>query len=78
MIFAVVLTKSIILAWWGRFKDRRAAEPIPMKFQKGVYRPWGAVQKVQHYGWRLTQVWLVSMATLLALLAYTKLAGPIF
>jgi hypothetical protein len=78
IIFAAVLTKSLILGWWHRFKARQAAEPIAMKLHQGAYRAWGPIQRVQHYAWRLTQVWLGYMALLLVLLAYSKLVGPIF
>ena len=70
-----IFLKSLILGWWGRFKERKASEPIPLAIRGGIYRPWGPVEKVQHYGWRATQVWLVYMAVLIALLIYKWTIG---
>ncbi|MXO75344.1 hypothetical protein GRI40_08975 [Altererythrobacter aerius] len=78
IVFAAVLLKSVILGWWERFRTEKANQPIRMRLRAGRYVAWGPVQKVQHYGWRLTQLWLVYIAVLLALLTYTKLIGPIF
>ena len=70
-----IFLKSLILGWWERFKARKALEPIPLVMRSGVYRPWGPVEKVQHYGWRATQVWFVYMAVLIALLFYKWTIG---
>lgn len=78
IIFAAVLLKSVLLSWWDRFRDAQGRQPIRMEQHNGVYVPWGPVQRVQHYGWRLTQMWLAYVAVLIALLAYTKLVGPVF
>ena len=78
VIFAAVLMKSLILGWWERFKMRKGGEPISTRLSRGVYVPWGPVQRVQHYGWRLTQLWMAYVAVLLVLLAYSRLVGPIF
>lgn len=73
IIFAVVVMKALLLDQWSRFKARQADQPIPMRFVDGVYRPWGPVEKVRHYGWRLTQLWLLYMLVLLGALAYSIL-----
>lgn len=77
IIFAAVLLKSAILGWWRRYSADRARQPIPTRLRNGVYVAWGTVQRVQHYGWRMTQLWLVYVAVLALLLAYTVVAGPI-
>lgn len=76
VIFVAVTIKAMILSLWVRYKERKAREPIPMKQRKGVYVPWGPVQKVQHYGWRLTQIWLVYISVLVLALIYVKLIAP--
>lgn len=73
IIFAVIAIKAVLVQQWSRFKARQAGQPIPMRFVDGVYRPWGPVDKVRHYGWRLTQVWLLCMVALLGALAYSSL-----
>lgn len=77
IIFAAVLLKSVILGWWSRYRADRAHQPIPTRLRNGVYVAWETVQRVQHYGWRMTQIWLVYVAVLALLLAYTVVAGPI-
>lgn len=76
VIFAAAVIKALILSWWGRFKERKALEPTPLALRKGVYVPWGAVEKIQHYGWRFTQVWMVYIAVLVVALIYVKLIAP--
>lgn len=76
VIFAAITIKSMILCWWDRFKAREAQEPIPTKLRNGVYVPWGPVQKIQHYGWRWTQLWMVYMAVLVLALIYVKIIQP--
>lgn len=76
IIFAAVLVKSVILAWWQRFKAKKAGEPIPMKLKNGVHVAWGPVQKVQHYGWRLTQLWMVYMVCIIAAVVWIRLIQP--
>lgn len=75
-IFASTTIAGLVRAWWSSFKERKAREPIPLKWRKGVYVPWGPVQKVQHYGWRLTQAWMVYMAVLIIALIYVKAIAP--
>lgn len=76
IIFAVVALKALLLDQWNRFKAWQADQPIPMRFIDGVYRPWGPAEKVGHYGWRFTQLWLLYMLVLLGALAYS-LAGEL-
>lgn len=78
IVFAVIAIKAILLDQWERFKARQASQPIPMRFVDGVYRAWGPVEKVQHYGWRLTQVWLLCMLVLLGALVYLSIIGEGF
>jgi hypothetical protein len=70
--------RSLILAWWERFKARKALEPITLELRGGVYRPWGIVQKIQHYGGIIGVVYLAQFAVLLALLVYVWTVGPLF
>lgn len=77
IIFVAIAIKGVILAQWDAYKVRKANEPIPLELRNGMYVPWGLVQKVQHYGWRITQVWMVYMAVLLIALAYVKLIKPL-
>lgn len=46
-----------------------------MRFVDGAYRPWGLVEKVRHYGWRLTQLWLLYVLALLGMLGYSYAIG---
>ena len=78
VIFAATTIKALMLVWWDRYKARKAQEPTPLELRNGVYVPWGPVEKVRHYGWRLTQVWMVYMAILILALLYVKLIGPLF
>mgnify|MGYP003708709339 CR=1 FL=1 len=75
IVFGVVAIKALLFDQWNRFKARQASQPIPMRFVDGVYRAWGPVEKVQHYGWRLTQLWLLCMLALLGALVYAVLSG---
>ncbi len=75
IVFTGIAIKAVLLTQWGRFKARRVYQPIPMRFIDGVYRPWGPVQKIQHYGWRLTQFWLLYMLALIGALIYVLLSG---
>jgi hypothetical protein len=64
-IFVSMLLKAWLLTWWDQFKARKALEPVEMVLRGGSYVAWGPVQKIQHYGNRLFQVWLVYMALIL-------------
>lgn len=68
VIVMAVAIKGLILSLWGDYKARKALEPIPMREINGVYVAWGPVQRVQHYGLRLTQLWLAYIAVLLVAL----------
>jgi hypothetical protein len=67
---------GVIRAWWSNFKERKALEPTPLKFRNGVYTPWGTVEKIKHYGWRMFQFWLVYMAFWIMVVIYVKLIAP--
>jgi hypothetical protein len=71
--FIAAIGHMMLLAWWDRFKAREAEKPIPMKLRKGVYVPWGRVQRIRRWGDRLTIAWLVYIALLLVALAWTRL-----
>jgi hypothetical protein len=74
VILLSTFLKGLLMEAWDRYKERKSREPIPLKLRRGIYVPWGVVQKVQHYGWRVTQVWLVYLA-----IAFTWIAvGPLF
>lgn len=73
IVFAVIAIKALLLDQWDRFKARQASQPIPMRFVDGVYRAWGPVEKVHHYGWRLTKLWLLGMLALFIALAFDTL-----
>lgn len=49
-----------------------------MKLRKGVYVPWGPVQKMERLGRIWTNLFLIWLAVLTALLLYTWLVGPVF
>ena len=68
VICAAVAIKAFILARWDAYKARKALEPIPMRQVNGVYIAWGPVQRIRHWGWRATQLWLVYIAVLLVAL----------
>lgn len=76
VIFASTMIKAMILAWWDRYKAHKAEDPIPLVLRGGIYVPWGPVEKVRHYGWRLTQVWMAYIGILLLALIYVKLIAP--
>jgi len=76
-IGVAIFLKTLILGWWERYKARKALEPIPMGLRGGTYRPWGIVQKVQHYGGLFGLVYLAQFAVLLALLVYVWVVGPL-
>lgn len=65
IIFAVVTIKALILAWWERYKERKASEPIPLKLKNGVYVPWGPVQRINRLINIAVIIWAVYMAILI-------------
>ncbi len=74
IIVVVVAIRMGIYAAWGRFVHRQSSAAMPTKQINGVYRPWGTVEKVRHWGWRLTQLWLTILIALLIALAYARFA----
>ncbi len=72
------LIHSFITAWWQRYKERKAREPIVLKpNRRGVHRPWGTVQKVEHYGGLIGLVYLVQFVAMIGLVVYVSLVGPL-
>jgi hypothetical protein len=67
---------GIIRAWWENFKERKAQEPTPLVMRKGSYVPWGPVEKIKHYGWKLFRLWFVYVAVLALAVIYVKLIAP--
>lgn len=76
VIMVGTLLAGLTRAWWSNFKERKAQEPIPLKLHKGVHVPWGPVEKIKHYGWKLTQAWMVYIAVLVLALIYVKVIAP--
>jgi len=71
--FISSLLSALIWAWWGSYKIRKSREPIPMKLRKGVYVPWGIVQKVQHYGGIVSIIYICIFLTALMFALIYKL-----
>lgn len=68
-----IIGKHYLEGRWERFKAREAQKPQQMVMRKGVYVPWGRVQKVQRVGTTLVVIWLFYMALLIGLVIYSKL-----
>lgn len=75
-IFASTVMAGLIRSWWSNFKERKALEPTPLKLRHGVHVPWGPVEKIKHYGWRLFQFWLAYMAFWIVVVIYVRLIAP--
>lgn len=72
-----VIHGALIVAWQA-FKKRQSKKPVTMKLRKGVYVPWGPVEKFQRFlklGIGVYAAWLVTLA---GLLLWTWLVGPVF
>lgn len=76
-IFLAVTIKGFIYVRWWRFKDREARKPTQMKLKKGVYVPWGRIQRIERGINIATVIWVMYIIALLALLAYHKLISPV-
>lgn len=76
-IFLAVAIKGFLAVQWGRYKDRIASRPIPLKMRRGVLIPWGPVERIQRIGNGATMGWVAYMGALLVLLAWHKLVHPI-
>lgn len=74
-IFLAVVLKSILAVHWGRFKARQEAKPTPMKLRKGVYVPWGPVQRIERIGNVALRIGLIYLGVCIALFAYMKIMG---
>lgn len=72
-VAAAVFLRHLLLAWWERFKVAEAAKPIPMRFRKGVYIPWGPVQRIERWIDRLFVGWIAYIVLLLIAVAAVKL-----
>ena len=58
VVMMSIIGKHLLEAVWERFKEREALKPQQMVLKRGVYVPWGPVQKIQ----RVFNVWLVVWA----------------
>jgi hypothetical protein len=76
-IGASTFLASLIRGGWERFKAQKALEPIPLVMRGGVYRPWGMVHKLQHYGGIFGLLYLAQILILFGLLVYTWTVGPL-
>lgn len=74
-IFIAIMLKSILAAQWGRYKARQEARPTPMKLRRGVFVPWGPVQRIERIGNLGLIVGLCWIVVCLAALAYMKFMG---
>lgn len=71
-IFAGVAIKNILFAWWARYQERKALEPVPLRLRRGVYVPWGPVQRIRLWLNRGFALWVAYMAIVLVLFAAFK------
>lgn len=80
-IFLVVTTgvflKTLLLHQWERFKVQEARKPVTMRNVRGVYRPWGIVERIQRVFNIIVALWAVWIAAMIILLAWHKLISPI-
>lgn len=75
VIAASTTTLGILRAWWSGFKQRKAQKPTPTKLRKGVYVPWGIVERVESMLDVALVVWLIYIAALILLLIYKYSVG---
>jgi hypothetical protein len=68
-----IAIKNMLDAQWDRFKEREAQKTQPMELRKGVYVPWGRVQKIQRFGHFMLAFWVAYIVILIALVIYSKL-----
>lgn len=71
LVFAAAFSHALLMGWWQRFKASEARKPITMKLHKGVYVPWGRVQRIERWINLLFVAWLAYIA-LLAFLLLTR------
>ena len=75
VIGVAVAIKGILNARWERFKEDESLKPQQMEMRKGIYVPWGRVQKIQRWGYVWLGIWLVYMAVIIGLVIYSSVIG---
>lgn len=74
VVGVAIAIKGVIEAWWWGLKEREAKKPQVMKMnRKGVYVPWGIVQKIERGINIWLVIWVVYIIGLVAILIYVKL-----
>lgn len=76
-IFLAVVLRSAIAEQWRRFKVRETAKPTPMRKVKGIFVPWGTVERIERLGKILLVFWAIWIVGMLLALAWIKLIRPI-
>jgi len=77
-IFLGSMVHGAIIVAWQAFKKQQARKPVTMRLKRGVYVPWGPVEKVQVFNRFALFVGGAWFATLACAGLYTWLVGPIF
>lgn len=68
VIIVSIALKTVLMALWDGYKERKAREPKPMKLKKGVYVAWGPVEKIQAFMTVFVYVWAAWMASMILFL----------
>jgi hypothetical protein len=68
-----IMGKHFLEGRWERFKEREALKPQQMVLKRGVYVPWGPVQKIQRAGNIWLMAWGVYIVVLIGLAIYSRL-----
>lgn len=70
VIACVAAIHGGISVWWQSYKKKHAALPTPMKLRKGVYVPWGPVQRIQRVLGVLIWIYMAWLALIGSILLY--------
>ncbi len=77
-IFLGSIIHGAIIVVGEEFKKRQAQRPVTMKLKRGVYVPWGPVEKIQRFNKFALVLGGVWVLTLGCALLDTWLVGPVF
>lgn len=64
---------ATLMILWDRHEKSNAGKPVPMKIAKnGEYVRWSLTEKIEHYGWKIAQLWTAGMAFLVSVVIWEK------
>lgn len=77
VIFLGAAIHGVLIVAWGSYKKRQSQKPVTMKLRRGVYVPWGPIERIQRFNKFAGYMGMVWFSLLACAILYAWLIGPV-